>query len=485
MESKDTQTRMPVAGLFGSASMDRVNMRAFVGFFVSVGLINAAIASVLLCRLPESHAPSLWRLLLRGAMYVLLGAGAGVAGAYFYWRRSANPYRTHAPISFGAFSLICAAGWVWVPAAVLLATQDSKATAIIGVLCGAILGSGLRKSIGWTDEPEPPHARAIEKEMFAATLESAPREWHGYAIAGSLYAAAYAQRDGARLMAALLCAVAAFVFMWMRNQPAQISESLVPRSASRRLAGTAALAVLLTAWALLLGVAHRNASADAAFAADNGDSAKAQHGSVGESSLGQGGFKSVILWPFPPRKQIIPPIPAPSNFQGPERSRPMIIRFDGAYWYFQPPDTRPGRTAHQAHGTPLAVNIHSNNWSPLMMEAHQRLIGPVRLSRCREIDVEIRNRDNLRSTLSLGLMLADSAFPNKPTLYLGQKEIETTLPGFFSYKWAPVSETIRFAIPASAPIRKFDEITVILQSEIEHSMVGPKIAIEQFELLPR
>lgn len=482
MESKDTKTRIPVAGLLGAAPMDCVHIRAFLGFFVSVGLINAAIASVLLCRLPESHTPSLRGLLLRAALYVMLGAGAGVAGAYFYWRRSSNPYRFHAPISFGAFSVICAAGWVWVPAAVILSTQDSKATAIIGLLCGAVLGSGLRRSIGWTESADS--TAAHEKEMFAATLESPPREWHGYVIAGCIYAAGFAQRDSARLMAALLCAAAAFLFAWTWNQPAQKSESQVWRNAGRRLAGTTALAILLTAWALLLGVAHRNASGDAAFAADNGDAAK-QHGKVGQEFFGPGDFQSVILWPFPPKKQIVPPIPAPSNFQGPERSRPLIIRFDGAYWYFQPPETRPGRTAHQAHGTPLGVNIQSNNWTQLLMEAHQRLIGPVRLSRCGEIDVEIQNRDNLSGTVSLGLLLGDSALPNKPTLYLGQKEIESTLPGFFSYKMAPVSETVRFAIPASAPIRKFDEITVMLVPDVEHFMVGPKIAIEQFELQPR
>jgi len=119
------------------------------------------------------------------------------------------------------------------------------------------------------------------------------------------------------------------------------------------------------------------------------------------------------------------------------------------------------------------------------MEAHQRLIGPVRLSRCGEIDVEIENRDNLHGALSLGLLLGDSSLPNKPTLYLGQKEIQTSMPGFFYYKTAPVLETLRFALPAAGALRKFDEITVLLLPETEHSTVGPRIAIEQFELQPR
>lgn len=119
------------------------------------------------------------------------------------------------------------------------------------------------------------------------------------------------------------------------------------------------------------------------------------------------------------------------------------------------------------------------------MEAHQQLIGPVRLARCGEIDVEIQNRDNLHGALSMAIQLSDSQFPNRPSLYLGKKEIETILPGFFSYKTAPAFEMIRFAIPATAPIRKFDEITVMLLPEVERSMVGPRIAIERFELFPR
>ena len=463
---------------------DRADMQYFLGYFVFIGLINATIAGVLLCRLPASHAPSLSGLVLRAALYVLAGAGAGVAGAWFYWRRSV-PLRCFAPISFGTFSLICAAGWVWVPAGVLLSAQDSKATAIIGLLCGAVLGAGLRKGLGSPEYEERQAAPAEEKEIFAAALASAPREWHGYVIAGCIYAAMFAQRDHEYLGAALLGAVSAFLFAWKWNRPAQTPESRVKRDAGWRLARAGALAIVLTVWALIVGVAHRNASGDAALAADSADSAKARRGTTGESAFGPGGFESVILWPFPPKKQIIPPMPAPRNFLGPEKSRPMVIRFDGAYWYFQPPDTGPGRTAHQAHGTPLAVNIQSTDEFPLMMEAHQRLIGPVRLSRCREIDVEIQNRDNVRGALSLGLMLGDSELPGKPTLYLGQKEIETTMPGFFSYKTGPVFETIRFAIPAAAPIRRFDEITVMVLPDFEHSMIGPKIAIEQFELQPR
>jgi hypothetical protein len=52
-------------------------------------------------------------------------------------------------------------------------------------------------------------------------------------------------------------------------------------------------------------------------------------------------------------------------------------------------------------------------------------------------------------------------------------------------KTAPTHETLRFLVPEDARIRSFNEITVMLLPDIEHTFIGPKIAIEQFQLLSR
>ena len=473
---------MPV-GPNGFGRVDAAAMRGFVSFFVSAGLVNATIAALLLCRLPDTQGPSLRGLLMRAAIYVILGAASGVAGAYFYWRTSSNPYRRTAPISFGAFSLICAGGWVWVPAAVLLSAQDSKATAVIGFLCGVVLGTGLRKGIATPAEENEISKEPKERELFAPTLDGHPWEAHGYVIAGLIYAAGYAQHEGSHLVAGALCAMAGFLFAWKRSTPAREgTEDRNRRKAALRLAATGLAAILITAWALLLGVRHRNEAGDGAFAADGGD--RSGHGSKrGTSALGTGGYESVVLWPFPRKKQLIPPIPEPANYLGLDRSHPMIIRFDGAYWYFQPPETQPGRTAHQARGTPLGLDIQASNSFPLMMEAHQRLVGPVRLARCGEIDVEIESRDEGPGAVSLGILLGNSESPGKATLYLGQKPLEDRSPALL--RRSPAFERLRFPVPPRTAIRKFDEITVILSPDPEHALVAPKIAIQQFELTPR
>jgi hypothetical protein len=105
----------------------------------------------------------------------------------------------------------------------------------------------------------------------------------------------------------------------------------------------------------------------------------------------------LILWPFPEKKQIVQPLPAPESLLAPGTARLLIISFDGHYWYVQPPDKLPGPTAHKAHGTPLGADIESKNSVPLIMEAHQVLGTAIPIARCREIQIDIENRDNRAS----------------------------------------------------------------------------------------
>jgi len=46
-------------------------------------------------------------------------------------------------------------------------------------------------------------------------------------------------------------------------------------------------------------------------------------------------------------------------------------------------------------------------------------------------------------------------------------------------------KALRFLIPDHSAIRKFDEITVELIPDVEHSLIAPELAIEQFHLFPR
>jgi hypothetical protein len=166
-------------------------------------------------------------------------------------------------------------------------------------------------------------------------------------------------------------------------------------------------------------------------------------------------------------------------------TKPLVIRFDGPYWYFRPPRRSPGSRAHVVHGTPLGVNIRSTDFVPLLMEARQSLGAAIQLTCCREIQVTIENHDNIPGRIALGILLTDSTSIGKPTLYLDQQPVISTEPDHFSVKSSPVQEVLRFPVPNHPRIDKFDEITVIFFPDTERAKAGAKIAIQEFQLLPR
>ncbi len=97
----------------------------------------------------------------------------------------------------------------------------------------------------------------------------------------------------------------------------------------------------------------------------------------------------------------------------------------------------------------------------------------------------IENYDNAPGVISLGVLLTDSTSLGKPTLYLDQETIVSTEPGQFTIKSLPVTEVLSFALPGSPKIQRFDEITVIFLPDTERTNRGAKIAIKQFDLIPR
>ena len=127
------------------SALDPFLLKRFFGFMVGAGLMNAMIGSFLLCRLPETNAPDLISILIRAAIYVAVAVLAGLAGTWLYWRNPSSPFRRGAPVPFALFALVCAAGWVWVPAMAILSEQLSAGTAIVAMIGAFVLASGLRR----------------------------------------------------------------------------------------------------------------------------------------------------------------------------------------------------------------------------------------------------------------------------------------------------------------------------------------------------
>ena len=472
--------------------VDEFALLRFFAFVVAAGLLNAVIAGSLLCRLPESHAPTLAALLGRATLYVALGAGAGIMGGWVYWNHPGSPFKENAPLPFALFALVCAAGWMWVPAMTIFYEQISGFTALAAAIAALLLGAGLRSAtllVSGPVDPGPVDPGPVwrgKQEIFVESLYETPGEAHGYFIALCLYAGGWALTDRSNSAAAALLASATFLFAWIRagarpsgGDKAGESNSQYER-AVLRLACVVIPAVLVTAWALMDGVERRN-HVVSVRPAENGGEQSAQKG----ASSGIGGYESVILWPYPEKRRIEAPVKLEESLLAPGTRQPLVVKFDGPYWYVQPPEERPGPTAHQAQGTPLKVGIESGNRLALIMEAHQPLGGLIRLSRCREIDVDVMNRDNVPGAIAIALRLGNSMVPGTNWVQTAEQPLESTLRGHFAQKTSPVFETLHFAVPARGRIRSFNEITVVMIPDAGHRKIGPKIAIEQFAFVPR
>lgn len=479
------------AALALDARNDQTSVGRFLAFMVAAGLMNALIAGFLLCRLPEEHSPTLGSLLWRAAFYVLVGGAAGMMGAYLYWQSPASPFRERSPLPFSRFALSCASGWVWVPALAIFSEALSAAAALVAMIGAFLLAAGLRRATApvLTAGPAPATLHS-DPALFEEALYRAPVDLIGYTIALCLYAAMIALASRWNMSAAALLALSAALFGWKRTIPRKPADDSAAeiRRALIRTGFVAIPAILVTAWALLDGVAHRNhAQEEPVSTAFSLSPPKGSREKEYErrSAKGVGGFDSIILWPYREKKEIVPPLLHPPSLLAPGTRQPVILQFTGAYWYLQPPDTLPTPAAHQAQGSPLRVNVASTDGLPLMMDAHQSLRSAVPISRCREIDVELESLDNSDGAMSVALLLGYGIHTSHQSLYLSQQPIVSSLPEHARYKAAPVAETLRFAVPATASLRQFDEITVLVLPDAEHTFVAPKVAIRQFELIPR
>lgn len=454
----------------------------FFAFVVAAGVINALLSGFLVCRLPESYAPSLSSLLVRAAIYVALGAASGAAGAWIYWNNPASPFRDSAPINFRLFALAGAAGWAWMPALILFYQQVTALTALVAAVAAFALAAALREIPIELDMKWPSFARgnSDEPELFSDTFLRPRSEGTGMLIAIAIYAGGFAIVDHSFLGASMLLGLATFLVGWRRTVPRRKHRSHEVIRAALRLAAIALPAVLVTAWALLDGVAYRNHRlAVSAAQAASGNPNSAEKAAAKTSLHGLGGYESVILWPWPEKKQIVAPILTESSFLAPGTTRPLTIRFDGPYWYLQPPDQRPGSDAHQAHGSPLGVRIEANNSLPLVMEARQRLGESIPLTRCGRIEVELENRDEHLGVVAVVLLLEDSSAKNHLQLDAGRQQLVTGEPETSG------PQSFQFPLPLHGPIRRFDSVTVMLLPESGHDRIGPRVAVRELRLYPR
>jgi len=180
-----------------------------------------------------------------------------------------------------------------------------------------------------------------------------------------------------------------------------------------------------------------------------------------------GDFPGVILLPeVKPYTTLVAPVLAPPAKFGAPIARAVDIPFSGQYWMFRWPATRPPRRSVIRRGNATDISFRTTDGWPMEMEAHQKLDPPVGVQCCSQIQLVIRNTDQFPGTVSLELILLDSAIP----MSLGSI--------------APAGQVVTYRIPQVLVLRKFDELKVVFHRDRIRADKSAKIAIERFILVP-
>jgi hypothetical protein len=196
-------------------------------------------------------------------------------------------------------------------------------------------------------------------------------------------------------------------------------------------------------------------------------------------------YSGVILTlPAKPHPRIEPPTASDETSFSNALSKPVIIPFDGVYWYFKQPDTRPAADARIQQGDPIKANVRSTDYRALAMEAHQTLLHPISGDCCRALRIDLLNGDDRPGTIRIELLLRDTTGKPGFSLLLGSIAIPSSQLQQIALNRPPVPESLRFQMPAKAHGRRFDEITVVIKPSSDRALAGSKIAIQNFVLVP-
>jgi hypothetical protein len=200
------------------------------------------------------------------------------------------------------------------------------------------------------------------------------------------------------------------------------------------------------------------------------------------------GNTGIVLWPDKPThtKLIAPsPIDLTSQASFGRSTNPLVIPFDGVYWFFKSPDVRPPKTSRQAHASPDTVEIRSTDRRPLSIEAHDYLGSLINLDCCSRIQVAIRNADRYPETVSLELILVDTSQSHHASESLGEVMVKSTRPWRIYEHPIPVDEILNFSVPARSRLRHFDQISIVFRLDRARADAAARIAIDHLVLIPR
>lgn len=436
------------------------------------------------CDTPTTGSLHLPHLFSTAAHFLLIAAAAHVFAVWV----NAKMFSGLVDVSVPLLVLTIWPSVVWSPLLVLLIKENSAWTILIPPL---IFASATRSLMRWTatdedtsrNQPQPvPTLFQIERaQSFLRSIGPA-------LIAAFAFQAAFAELALASYFSSgLLLAAGVSILIWSYPARPRPLPNRAMAPSFRSVFSRTSLVFLLLAIALIPYLAlPRLATGANAFMQIKPKSTQSKNArQVADQSNSDNSYLGIILLsPKKPHHRVI--LQPPSINTGNAPRKPVMIPFDGAYWYFKPPDQRPRPGAIITHGDPTKKTIRSTNTLPLLMEAHQFLSLPIRINSFSAIRLSIENADHLPGAIYIEIRLRNIGPKGITSQSLGAQLLPSSARPitYASLIAPPVNEALTFHIPHSTRLRQFNEITVAIEPAKQRSLVGTRVAVQSFELLP-
>ena len=445
---------------------------------VVTGCLSAAMIASLACRLPRGQTLSWATIVSLSIKYIVVVTVAGAIGTSIPWFF----LKEKPSFSLAFLSKKVAVSWIFFPCIFLFYRRQSPLMFPALALATVAVTFSLRRLFPASappDEGKLPYWHNADLPNLYGLPIADFRPVRSFFLAICAQAALILATLDQPLSAGILLSMCLSMLVWRWS--ALVGSAIKQFAGRKQSVLFCAFAICFTVLALLPWVAGKSLGSKQIAHRPALITHEAR-----ESDVPGSDYAGIILWPPPIKKtEIVPPKPHTTSFAIGKASKPVVIPFDGQYWYFKAPNKKPGPRAHIAHGRATYVNVHSTDSAPLLMEAYQNLGTAIDLGCCSEIDVAITNADVRPGTIALGIRLADSGSIGEPSQDLGERTIVSSNAAQISLNRPPVEEVLRFPIPRPTTIHRFNEITIVFVSAKERARGGAKVSIQSFTLIPK
>ncbi|WP_419806778.1 hypothetical protein [Terriglobus sp.] len=475
MRLRKRQALMPAR--VGAAEADEVMAESWPEWLVplAVGLIAATCVVALLVP-PRPHTLSWPGVVSRSALLLVVAAAAAIAAVGLFHRAYREYFRRP-----GAALLACAwSSAIWIPLLLLVWSQHA-----IWVVLTPVPIAGLVASFAKRKQHAGFEADALtvvsSNPIFEAAVQLNTLRFARIAVAIAclleLCAFAAALRDLPLTCSLVILTTACVAWAFTPTRTTGKPQSAAPVRARITVLPCFLLTCLALTPFLRLGLGSSRLTSVVL--------ANPLSGAPHLAAVPARTYARVVLLapPLPKRKLLVDP--HKTQFGGAVRlAHPLVIRFDGAYWYFQSPVPGAKYEVKVQRGDPTKGHIYANDFMPLQMEAHQSLGTRLNTSCCQSMSVVLVNADTRLGSILVEAKLRNLTDRGTESVSLGVVPIRSSQVQQISTARPSIRETLRFPITGKAASFQFNEITLVFKLAREREMAGARVQVSSFTLQP-